>query len=289
MNLRKILKSAGLALILMPEPFTTPLGLALLGASYIFARLGRVDTPESLRGFIKMYLKETRTHGEPGIIQHKLIQTISSTEWRYQPEKNTVKSSIDTDRLLLRFGKDLAIEFAEPQTPIKHDIRHRWAGFVWPGSAPDIRSTPAGSHVIGTSRLSVRYLADVSGGSAKPVEKIVRHEIRHNVLQNTAGEATPEKITAHNLNAIRVSAVYSGSALKPSVADMALFHGIRQDLSGYVLPSVAAEKFVVHSMNCDKISRQYAQTKPSRGVTSTPAPVAHTFNPAKASLALGIG
>src|ERR1035437_6217155 len=99
---RKLLRNAGLALIFLPEPFTTPIGLALLGASYIFAHFSRVDTPDYLRGFIKMYLKEARVRGgSPGIIQHKLNQPPSGSEWSYRPAKN-LRCGIDASRLLLR-------------------------------------------------------------------------------------------------------------------------------------------------------------------------------------------
>lgn len=243
--MRKLLRSAGLALVLLPEPFTTPLGLALLGASYIFEHLRRVDTPAYLSGFIKMYLKEARLcGGAPGVIQHKLKQTLSDSEWRYRPAKD-VRCGIDSSRLMLRFGKDMTIEFAEPATPIRHSVRQKWAGYVWPGA--------------------VRFPVDACGGSRKPVEKTVSHTMDIGRLSLRCDTAT-------------------------LAVEKAIRHSMKHELHGYVLPSVPvhAETAVVHTMNSDRLLHYYEKTMPTRFAVK-PEPVVHAFNPAKVSLALGMG
>ncbi|MDO8577655.1 MAG: hypothetical protein Q7R50_00545 [Dehalococcoidales bacterium] len=288
---RKLLRNAGLALILLPEPFTTPLGLALLGASYIFAHFSRVDTPAYLRGFIKMYLTESRLRGTPGIIQHKLKQTLSDSEWRYKPEKD-IRCGIDASRLMLRFGKNMAIEFAEPAMPIRHDMKRRWAGYVWPGAPPDIRTTGTASHIIDTSHLSVRFLEDACGGSRKPVEKTVHHCLKRDMVVFSADTRIPEKTVTHSFDASRLSARFAESVdpSREAALDKAIYHSMKHDLYGYVLPSIHehAETAVVHSMDSGRLLRHYEKTMSSRSAVPQES-VVHTFNPAKVSLALGMG
>lgn len=262
---RKLLRNAGLALIFLPEPFTTPLGLALLGASYIFAHFDRVDTPAYLRGFIKMYLKEASIRGDtPSVIHHKLKQTLSDSEWRYRPEKD-VRCGIDAGRLLLRFDKDMNIEFAEPAMPVRHNLKQRWAGYVWPGASPDIHATAIASHIINTSHLSVRFLEDACGGSRKPVEKTVNHTLDIDRFFLRCDTASP-------------------------AVEKAIHHSMKHDLFGYVQPSVPlhADTTVVHSVNRNGLLRHYEKTMPPRSVVMT-EPKVHAFNPAKVSLALGRG
>jgi len=261
---RKLLRNAGLALILLPEPFTTPIGLALLGASYMFAQFSRVDTPAYLRGFIKMYLHESRLRGTSGVIEHKLKQTLSESEWRYRPAED-VHCGIDASRLMLRFGKDMTIEFAEPATPIRHDMKQRWAGYVWPGAAPDLLVTRTATHIIDTSHLSLRFLEDACGGSRKPVGKTVTHTLDIDRLAFRCDTATP-------------------------TVDKAIHHSMKHDLYGYVLPSVPvhAETAVLHTVNSGRLLRHYEKTLPSRTTAKQESKV-HTFNPAKVGLALGMG
>ena len=283
---RKLLRNAGLVLILLPEPFTTPLGLALLGVSYVFARFNRIDTADYLRGFIRMYLKESRLRGEaPGVIHHKLKQALSDTEWSYRPAKD-VTCGIDASRLSLRFGKDMNIEFAEPATPVRHNMKQRWAGFVWPGTAPDVRTTATANHVIDTSHMSVRFLQDTYGGSRKPAERVVKHTLDIEKLSLRCDTSSP-------------------------IVEKAIHHGMIQNLYGYVLPSIPArtesaktiahhfdralsgfptrkEQEIVHSVNRNGLLRHYEKTMPTRSAVS-PEPKVHAFNPAKVSLALGMG
>jgi hypothetical protein len=308
--MRKLLRNAGLALIFLPEPFTTPVGLALLGVSYIFAHFDRIDTPAYLRGFIKMYLKEASIRGgSPGVIQHKLKQTLSDTEWRYRPEKN-VRNDIDASRLLLRFDKDMNVEFAEPASPVRHDIKQRWASYVWPGVSADIHTTAIASHIIDTSHLSVSLLEDAGGGSRMPMAQTVNHSLNIERLSLLCDTATPavekaihhsmkhdlygyvqpsvplhaEIAKVHTMNNDRLSRLYEDS-MPSTVDDKTVVHNIDRAKPGFAPPP---EKDVVHAVNKNGLLRHYEKTMPARSAVM-PEPKVHPFNPAKVSLALGIG
>ena len=291
---RKLLRNAGLALIFLPEPFTTPIGLALLGASYIFAHFNRIDTPASLRGFINMYLTEARIRGGTPSIR---------------PEKD-VNCRIDTSRLLLRFGKNMNIEFDKPTMPVRHDMKQRWAGYVWPGKPPDIHTTAIASHIIDTSHLSVRFLEDACGGYRKPLEKTVNHTLDTDRLSLRCDTATPavekaihhsmkhdlygyvqpsvllhaEIAMVHSLNGDRLGRLYEGSLPAP-VDNKTIVHNIDRTVPG--IP-VHREKDVVHAVNKNGLLRHYEKTMPGRSAVM-PEPKNHAFNPAKVSLALGMG
>lgn len=53
---RKLLRTFGLGLIALPEPFTTPLGVGLLVASYLLFRNQEADSHHRLQKLIKEYL-----------------------------------------------------------------------------------------------------------------------------------------------------------------------------------------------------------------------------------------
>ena len=303
---RKLLRNAGLALIFLPEPFTTPVGLALLGVSYIFAHFDRVDTPAYLRGFIKMYLKEARIRGgTPGVIQHKLKQTLSDSEWRYRPEKD-VRYDIDASRLLLRFDKDMNVEFAEPAAPVRHNMKQRWADFVWPGTSLDIHTTATANHIVGTSHLSVRFLEEACGGVRKPVAKTVKHTldidrlalrsdtaspdiekaIHHSMKHDLYGYVQPSipVYSVHTMNSDRLVRHYEAASSLAAI-DKTVVHNFDRTMAGFVVP---AEKEVVHAVNKNGLLRHYEKTMPTRSVV-VPEHKVHPFNMAKVSLALGMG
>ncbi len=274
--LRKVLRNAGLALVLLPEPITTPLGLALLGAAYLMGRFNRIDTPDYLRGFIKMYLNARPVSGSNSLIRHKLTQKLQDSEWHYQPKKD-VQYGIDATRLMLRFGKDMTIEFAEPASPIKHDINGRWAGYVWPGAAPDLNTTAPATHIIDTSRLSLRYLEAACGGSSKSVEKTVHHTLNRELYERNSKEnaaEVPEKTVTHTLDSSRLAAFNAEpGASKESAADKAIHHSMKEDLRGYVLPSVQLHTEIVHSVDADRLRYLYgeAMSKPAADPQAKPA------------------
>jgi hypothetical protein len=53
---RRLLRTFGLGLIALPEPFTTPLGVGLLVASYLLFREQKADSHYRLQKLIKEYL-----------------------------------------------------------------------------------------------------------------------------------------------------------------------------------------------------------------------------------------
>jgi hypothetical protein len=72
---RRLLRTFGLVLIALPEPFTTPLGASLLAASYLLFRKPKADSCHRLQKLIKEYLYSFQPPGY-----------ISSVPMRRQPK-----------------------------------------------------------------------------------------------------------------------------------------------------------------------------------------------------------
>ncbi len=202
--LRKLLKSAGITLILLPEPFTTPLGIVLLGAAYIFGRGSRVDSSRALRGLITCYLNDARPFGPTGkIIQHKLKTSLPDCEW-YTAPKEDVKNIIDNHRLLLRFGESVGSMVPAAVKPVYHSLSERWAGFVWADSPSSGRmEKKTVNHTIDSNRLSLRY---DEPAKSFPSGRIVEKAIYHSLKRGLSGYVLPskplvcEKTVRHSVN-----------------------------------------------------------------------------------------
>ncbi len=201
--LRRVLKKVGLALILLPEPFTTPLGLALIGAAYVFSRIDRVDGPRQLRGLMTLYFKHARPVGETGkIIQHKLKQRLIDYEWRFQsdlPEKD-IRYNIEISRLMLRYAEKMS-----NPPPVEKTVHHslRWAGYVLPEpprSKDAVQKTVI--HKIDDSRLALRY-SEMAGGSARGTvaDKVIYHNLKSSLSGYVLPSKTlvPEKVIRHTI------------------------------------------------------------------------------------------
>ena len=187
--LRRVLKKLGLVLILLPEPFTTPLGVVLLGAAYVFARFDRVDSARQLRGFMNLYFRHARPVGQTGkIIQHKLKQRLIDYEWRFQPRYIGEKT-------------------------VHHSLR--WADYVLPEPPRTIDAVQKTViHKIDDSRLALRY-SDMAGGSARGIiaDKVIFHNLKSSLSGYVLpGKAlVPEKIVHHTMVNTNLSPV-SGRA-----------------------------------------------------------------------------
>jgi len=59
----KLLKGIGLALIAMPEPFTTPIGAGLIAASYVISKTEEAKKRKYLRHILGDYLNTYRPFG----------------------------------------------------------------------------------------------------------------------------------------------------------------------------------------------------------------------------------
>lgn len=192
--LRRVLRNIGLALILLPEPFTTPLGVALLGAVYVFSKIDRVDGPRQLRGLMKLYFKHARPVGQTGkIIQHKLRQRLIDCEWRFQPREKDIRANIEISRLILRYAEAMSgPAFAAPvDKTVHHSLLQRWAGYVRPEPPRNIGAAEKTvTHRIDDSRLALRY-SDMAGGSTRGM--IADKVIYHNLKSSLSGYVLPGK------------------------------------------------------------------------------------------------
>ncbi len=88
---RKLLKGLGIALIALPEPFTTPVGVALLCAAYALPGKPRVDSYNRLQEFCKLYLSlyqarscDYNMGGQPRMPE-KIARHTLRHDWSGQP------------------------------------------------------------------------------------------------------------------------------------------------------------------------------------------------------------
>ncbi len=196
-----------MALILMPEPFTTPFGLVLLGVAYTLSIPQRFDNRRQLRGLIKPYLNHTGK-----IIHHNPKQRLSDDDWREQPVVKVINHTIDSPRLLLRYG-----EMTSGATASQGD--------------EPMRKLPVADKVIYHS-LSRRLSGYVLPSEPMVPEKTVRHDFNVNRLQldyerTLAGLATasrkseaPQKAVSHRINQTRLLAHYQRGSMytQPALA-----------------------------------------------------------------------
>ena len=201
--LRRVLKKVGLALILLPEPFTTPLGVVLLGAAYVFSKIDRVDSARQLRGLMNLYFKHARPVGETGkVIRHKLKQRLIDYELCYHPDlpEKDVRASMEISRLILRYAEKMSNPPAEAKT-VHHSLR--WDAYVLPEPPRSIDAVQKTViHKIDDSRLAIRY-SDMAGGSARGTiaDKVIYHNLRSSLsgYDLPSKSLVPEKIVHHTI------------------------------------------------------------------------------------------
>lgn len=209
--LRRVLKRVGLVLILLPEPFTTPLGVVLLGAAYVFSKIDRVDSARQLRGFMNLYFKHARPVGQTGkVIQHKLKQRLIDYEWRFQPDMpvNDVRSNIEISRLILRYAETMSNPPAVAKT-VHHSLKQRWDGYILPEPSRSIDAVQKTViHKIDDSRLALRY-SDLAGGSAQGTiaDKVIFHNLKSSLSGYVLPAPTPKKLVTHSLGTTKLCPV----------------------------------------------------------------------------------
>ena len=100
--LQKSLRSAGILLIALPEPFTTPVGAALLLASYLSTKKQRADSYENLHSLFQNYLTYYKPFGyaqstQP-IPQNRVTHPISGRNLHTEckPVPSTKKQKVDS-------------------------------------------------------------------------------------------------------------------------------------------------------------------------------------------------
>ena len=84
--MHKWLRGVGIALVAMPEPFTTPFGVALLGASLLLARQQEMRRRAYLRHLMKEYIRSYKRLS-PGDRYDPESLPFKYKEALYQPEK----------------------------------------------------------------------------------------------------------------------------------------------------------------------------------------------------------
>ncbi|MDO8716019.1 MAG: hypothetical protein Q7J73_04345 [Dehalococcoidales bacterium] len=202
--LRRVLKKLGLALILLPEPFTTPLGVVLLGAAYVFSRIDRVDSARQLRGFMNLYFRHARPVGQTGkIIQHKLKQRLIDYAWRFEPDlpEKDIRYNLEISRLILRYAERMS-NLPVVAKPVHHSMKQRWESYILPEPPRSIEAVQRTViHKIDDSRLALRY-SDMAGGSARGTiaDKVIFHNLKSSSGYVLPGKVlVPEKIVHHTI------------------------------------------------------------------------------------------
>lgn len=239
--LRKALRGIGIALILLPEPFTTPFGLLLLGVAFLLSRSRKLSSRPYLRGLIKLYLNHTHPHSQSAkTIHHNLDARLAelNSRWPPSPPKKipVTYHAIDDDRLRLKYAGQLntAGRSSNQSTgrqekagnAVRHSLEERWANYDWP----------------------------------RP-PRITDNGLKNPVLHRL-GESSLVRGMAHSPDQLedRQNSVISQKA------DKVIYHGLKHDLSGYVLPSVSLipEKTVPHTIDMLKLERYYGRVREER-------------------------
>ncbi len=127
--MRKLLKSLGIALLALPEPFTIPLGVLLLCAAYSLPRRPRADSYSRLQEFGKLYLSLYRnqtwsfdTGGQFGTPE-KIVHHTLRYDWHSQP----ITSAIPEKVIHHTLRYDWHIQPLTPEKIIHHTLNRRLA------------------------------------------------------------------------------------------------------------------------------------------------------------------
>jgi hypothetical protein len=106
----KLLKGIGLALVAMPEPFSTPIGLGLIATSVIISRLQEKKKRAYVRHILKEYLHTYRPFGYG---MNYIPRTSADLPYLERAPLFGVKTNLATERMP---GKTNPIRFAPRQT-----------------------------------------------------------------------------------------------------------------------------------------------------------------------------
>ncbi len=180
-RMRKLLRSSGIALLALPEPFTTPLGALLLCAAYSLPRRPRADSYSRLQEFGKLYLSLYRNQirsfdiggqsGTPEKIVHHALG--------YNPPNAPLIPVIPEKIIHHTLRCDWQTQPVTPEKIIHHTLIYT------PPSAPLIPVIP---------------------------EKIIHHTLVDTIRYDWHSQpVTPEEIIHHTLNR-RLATRYSGIA-----------------------------------------------------------------------------
>ncbi|MBI2852181.1 MAG: hypothetical protein HYX84_03645 [Chloroflexi bacterium] len=232
--LHKALRGIGIALILMPEPLTTAVGIVLLGIVYLLPRSNKFVSQRYLHGLIKFYLNQTRPRSQPGkIIHHSLKEKLADYNLFWQPPavKKVTRHVIDDERLRLKYGMrqqkpvaDMSNQLTGAQETagsiVHHSLASRWSTYDWLWQ-------PRASHDRASNRVE-----------------------SHQPERHPYGSAL-----AYPLN----QAAGNPKSGTPRKADKIIHHSLIHSLSGYVLPSVPLmpKKAVEHKIDISKLQRYY--------------------------------
>ena len=214
----KLLRRLGIALIALPEPFTTPFGVALVLLSRYLSRRREASWNKRLRETVKYYLAHTRSfsgdaYGEssaPGSVKRytrsgeRLIprQYTGSRSFKANPDSSvcqswrdmrgrTVHHSIDMQNLSGRYkaGDSFKVEpgcsdtSSRAEKVIRHTINMEWLS----------RCYESESSVVAHSSL-----ARTSGA----VEEVAQHSVNMNLLSQRykTGSVGQVKAQHHTIN-----------------------------------------------------------------------------------------
>jgi hypothetical protein len=196
---RNYLRAAAITLIALPEPFTTPFGVALLIASYLLPKKHK-DNLRNLEGIVRRYRSFTGNIGsyrlecknEP-VVFHRFNPEFQSLR------ENIVRDAVVTPKSYMRISPIVQVGYYNNDYPNRYYMRYE-------------KKAPASS----------RYnkLTD----SRRVSDKIIHHVLGNGLSLYEAIPAMPEKVIHHTIKTAMQSPMsvvyYSGlqpiaSATKP--------------------------------------------------------------------------
>ena len=196
--IRRSLRSLGILLIVLPEPFTTPFGIALLCASLCLPGKERVDTYSHLQNFFTAYLKQIRSYDLSAYDEYKALEkVVHHTIRRGLPYEFKEPEPEKIIHHVLR--RDLPYEYKapEPEKLIHHPLK-RDLLFKYGEQEPE----KVIHHAL---RRDLPYEP-----KASEPEKIVHHTLKRDLLYKYE-QQEPEKVIHHTLNMVKAMKVFASS------------------------------------------------------------------------------
>lgn len=120
--LRRFLRNLGIALIILPEPFTTPVGILLLCISLCLPGQEHVDTYSHLQSFFTPYVSQVKASNQGLEARRKALTRVVHHILMYR----RVYEPLSQRKLIHHtLRRDIPCEFrpAEPRKVIHHPLR----------------------------------------------------------------------------------------------------------------------------------------------------------------------
>ena len=249
-----LLKRLGFVLIALPEPFTTPIGVACILASSYLSRLREATLNKHLRETLTRYLSHSKSSNH---------ETENNSRGRHKVKRHT---RIDDPTILWQNKSVLPVETSHPPS-VRQNLRDK--GFT----LSTIEGENTIHHNVDTESLSRRYPVTVSPkaenvsahSDAEPakIEKLIHHSVDTKFLSRRYPVTASSKAKTGSPHS-DVEPDETEELIHHSVDMQTLGRRYRADDSSRVASDVpdkpSATENVVHHTKHISLSRRYPET-----------------------------